>query len=133
METTSSNKPMAKPHLPGYVVLGREKGSNSYKAIIEQSFFMDLSGEFACFFWSSNNATSNFGGKFKIDGLKNAEHNRDKFAKDSEMIFEIFDVHDDNIPIEIDWDYWRLCNEPANTLSGVKDKFGARNPRFKMK
>ncbi len=122
-----------KPDCPGYVVLGKKRTDNSYKAIIERSWSMDLSGDHACFFWSSDNATSNLGGRFKVDGLADAKHNMAKFAKDSDMEFTIFDVHSDDLPIIIDWDCWRECSKPADTMSGVKSKFGARNPRFYMK
>lgn len=126
---------MEKPNCPGYVVLARNPGGNAYcQAIVELSFSMDLSPDRCLFFWSSKNATSNFGGKFEVDGLKDATHHRDAFAKNHpDLEFEIFDVHAEDLPIEIDWDGWRKSCTPAQTLSGVADKYGARNPRFKMK
>ena len=119
--------------LPGYVVLGKARGDNSYKAIIERSFSMDLSSDRCLFFWSGP-ATLNFGGKFEIDGLQDAEHYRDHFSKrHPDMEFVIFDIHSDELPVTIDWDGWASSRQPADTLSGVRDKFGARNPRFHMK
>lgn len=121
---------MDKPNLSGYVVLARY--GDSYQGIIEHSFWMDLSDERALFFWSSKNATSNFGGKFEVDGFKDAKHHLLKFSKDNPNLdFKIYDVHADDLPVEFDWDEWREACKPAETLSGVKDKFKARNVKFK--
>lgn len=120
--------------LPAWVVLGKEPGGNSYKAVVERSFSMDLDAERACIFWSSGDATSNIGGSFKIDGKAAADRHQKMFEKACPgMTFEVFDVHGE-IPIEIDWDRYEADNEfVPNTLSGVRNKFNARNARFEMK
>ena len=123
---------MEKPKSPGYVVLG--KYGDLYQGIIECSFSMDLSFERANFFWSSKKATSNFGGSFEIDGLEAATHYKEYFSERTPGVdFQIYDVHSDNLPVVFDWDEWREACKPAETLSGVKDKFKARNVRFTYK
>lgn len=124
-----------KPHLQGYIVLGRKKGDNSYLGTIENSFSLGLSKDFVQFHWSSDNATSNFGGNFKVDGLECATETKEYHSRiDPDIEFEIYDVHDEEkLPVIIDWDQWREDSSAAATLSGVKNKFGARNPKFTMK
>jgi len=132
---TIAVKEFEPPHLPGYVVLCKHKNGNAYQAIVELSFSMSLSSDRACFFWSSDKATSNFGGSFKIDGKKNAEHHCEQFQRNHpDMEFQIYDVHEQDLPIVIDWDNWRWGSAPSDKkLSGVVDKMAARNPKFYMK
>jgi len=126
---------MEKPHLPGYIVLGRKPTDNAYQGVIELSFSMGLSPDRVNFNWSLDNATSNFGGNFKVDGLKLAEKAKKTFTEAyPDMEFEIFDVHNDELPVIINWDQWRRDSaQDLKTLSGVKYKMGARNPRFEMR
>lgn len=113
--------------MPAWVVLGRVPGGNAYHAVVERSWSMDLVADRTHIFWS--------GGYFKIDGKATAEEHREKFAKSRpDMTFEVFDVHDENLPIVIDWDRYEDDNEPvSNTLSGVRNKYNARNALFEMK
>jgi len=126
---------MKKPHLSGYIVLGRKPTDNAYQGIVELSFSMGLSSDRVNFNWSSDNATSNFGGNFEVDGLKLAEKAKYAFTKEyPDMVFEIFDVHNDELPVVINWDQWRKDSaQDPETLSGVKNKMGARNPLFEMR
>lgn len=121
--------------LPGYIVLVRKPGDNAYIGLVEGSFSLDTSRDRTQFFWSSDNATSNFGGKFKIDGYADAKHRVDSYRKLSpDWIFEIFDARDDELlPVVLDWENWLLDNRSANNLSGVANKYGARNIRFTAK
>jgi len=127
---------MKKPDLQGYVVLGRRKqGGNTFElGPVEHSFSLGTSSERTQFDWSSDNATSNFGGSFKIDGLERAKRDVERLEK-SKPDYEwfIFDIHDPDIPVLIDWDEWRAAGAPGWTLSGVIDKFRRRNVRFFMK
>lgn len=136
--------------LPRFVVLGKSPADNAYKAVVEHSFSMDVSAERCLIFWSSEEARSPMlegiaaafsGGEpkpitFKVDGRKEAEHYRDHFNKNRAdgSTFEVHDADDPNLPIVIDWDSWDRDNEPvSNTLSGVRDKFKARNAPFTMR
>jgi hypothetical protein len=125
-------------NLPGYVVLGKREGGNAYNAIIERSFSMDVSSDNANFWWIGEARDNFFGAKWELSKeivLKNAERHRDAFNKTRpDMKFEVFDVRDPDLPIVIDWDTWLWAHESSDkTLSGVRDKFIARNPPFKMK
>ena len=124
-----------KPHLPGYIVLGRKKGSNAYQGVVEHSFTMGLSEDHVRFWWTFDKATMNIlPGTIDVDGFKDACLSCSEFAKNHpDMEFEVFDAHSDDLPVIIDWDQWREDEQPAKTFSGVKNKFGARNPRFEMR
>lgn len=120
---------------PGYIVLAREPGANDYRGVVENSFSLDTSNDRTQFFWSSNNATSNFGGSFVIDGLKDAQETVEYWSKKyPDWTFEIFDARDDEkLPVYLDWDRYINGCRPADTLSGVNDKYDARNLKFLTK
>lgn len=128
---------MDKPDMVGFVVLAKSKTDNSYKAIIERSWSMDLSSDCCLFFWTGKGYSALFkpGAYVEIDGFKDATHHKEKFGQNNAgMDFTIFEVHATDLPIAIDWDTWRKdCAPSEKTLSGVQNKFGARNPRFVMK
>jgi hypothetical protein len=125
---------MKLPHLPGYIVLGREKDDNAYFGIVEHSFSLGTDKDRTQFYWTCDNASSNFGGSFKVNGQKMAEEAKEYWSKQRPNAeFEIWDISDPDIPVAIDWDQWRIDHAPADTLSGVKHKFGSRNPKFFMK
>ncbi len=65
------------------------------------------------------------------DGRADAENNA-KYATGARAA-DIWDAHDPALPIVIDWDGWVRDNEPAKTLSGVRDKFRARNAMFTIR
>lgn len=122
----------ALPNNPGFVVLGRAKTANAFQAIVEHSWCMDLSMDRACFFWSPAPGDTR-----KLDpdmGRKSAEKYRDHFAKSRpDHDFVVYDIADPALPVKLFWDEWRVDNEYIpNTLSGVRNKFKARNVRFDM-
>ena len=111
--------------MPAFVLLGFPTKANAYQGYVEQSFSMS---------WSSNHVliyTNSWG-----DGRKQAEEAK----QDSERIIymwalEVYDARDtEKLPIVIDWEAWIEAQAfNPNTLSGVNDKFKARNAPFKMK
>lgn len=122
---------------PGYIIIGKRENANAYAAgIVENSFSMSVHPERSNFWWIGS-AVSNFGTKHELTRekvFKNAEHYRDMFSKPGDPKFEIWDVDDPNLPVEIDWQEWERASAPSDkTLSGVVNKFRARNVRFKMK
>lgn len=121
--------------LPGFVVLVRKPGENDYRGLIEHSFSLGESNDSTQFFWSSNNASSNLGGTFKIDGKKGAEERVDYYKLiQPDWSYEIFDAKDeDKLPVILDWQSWLDANAPADTLSGVRNKHKARNIFFRTK
>ncbi len=122
--------------LPSYVVIGKKDGDEIYQGVIENSFSMDLSKNRINVFWSSQNAVDMFGNTgLKVDGRVDAERYRDYFAKGhSDMVFEVVDLHSPDCCVVIDWEEKAEAGMPdPKKLSGVKDKFRARNPRFTVR
>lgn len=134
MEPVSEERRQRLLALEGFLILGRPKGGNSYQGFVENSFSMGWSPNYVNFWWSGE-ATSNFGTKHKIDGRADAEHylaEERRLRPDWDI--EIFDAKDENLPVVLDWDGWVDAHAyNPNTLSGVSDKFRARNFRFEMK
>ncbi len=131
---------MEKPHLQGYIVLGWDEAAKRYVGYVENSFSMSISADRTQFLWSGT-AHGNFGGKFELDGAARAD--RTLYGSDSfkglikeypEYQWEAYDVHSPGIPVHLDWDEWREGSAHSDrTLSGVVNKYVARNPRFEMR
>jgi hypothetical protein len=122
--------------LPGYVVLGWSAEEQRFYGTVENSFSLGLSPAFVQFNWSSDNATSNFGGKFKVDGLAMAQRDLESWSKSRpDLAFRIYDARNaEALPVVLDWDGWLDANQPnPNSLSGVVDKYRSRNIRFTAK
>lgn len=113
--------------MEAYIILGRRLEDNIYQGVIENAWFMGLSPERACIFFTNR--------QLGVDGKENAEHYRAVFAKNRpEFIFEIYQIGDPNMPVILDLDQWHRDNiYTPDTLSGVRNKFRARNALFKMK
>lgn len=121
--------------LDGFVILGRHPGGNAVSGIIENSFSMSVSSE-RVLFWFLGTAYSNLGTKHELTRekvLKNCQRYIDMFSKDG-MEYVAWDVRDPDLPVELNWERWLYDSEPSDrTLSGVRDKFGARNIQFRMR
>jgi hypothetical protein len=131
MPSQEQLKAMAKPDFPGFIILGHEPQQNSYLGKVEGSFSMDVSKDFTQFHWTGT--AYSILGKHQLDGRADAEEELRRLKKDRpDVEWTIYDVHADDLPVLIDWDGWRRANEPADTLSGVRNKYVARNPRFYM-
>lgn len=112
--------------LPGFVILGSRPGENALSAIIELSFAMDESQD-RVLFWFIRPDMS------KERVMKNCEHYRSMFSMGGNE-YKIWDVRDPDLPIDINWEEWLWANASSEkTVSGVRDKYRARNPQFKMK
>lgn len=122
----------ALPDNPGFIVLGRAKTANAFQAIVEHSWCMDLSPDRACFFWDP--APGDKRGLKPDCGKLSAEKYRDEFNQSRpDREFAVYDIADPALPVKLFWDEWRSDNEPyANSMSGVRNKFRARNVRFDM-
>lgn len=121
--------------VPSFVVLARAPGVNGYRGIVENSLSVSTHDTRTQFFWSSAKATSNLGGKFVVDGRADAEEMVEFWSKrHPDWTFEIFDARDDErLPVHLDWQRWLNGCRPAETFSGVYDKYDARNLVFKTK
>ena len=116
---------------PNYVVIGKK--DEIYYGVIEQSFSMGLSEDRILVLWTSEFATSNItSGTFKIDGKDDAEYQLKRVSKDyPDIDFEVVKLLSPESYVEIDWEEYAEAGMPdVKRLSGVKDKFRARNARF---
>lgn len=123
------------PLLSGFMVLSERKMEDTYHSVIECSWSIELSTDRAQFYWSSQKATSNFGGSFAVDGRKHADEMKAWAEKQlPDFPFKVWDVRDPALPIELNWKAWERAHEPSDrNISGVVDKFTARNVPFKCK
>lgn len=117
--------PRLERFLPLRVLLATPPGGNAPQALIEHSFSMDWSEDRALVFWSGK--AYSILGEHTLNAVKEIEYQRRhyKAAKPGWKI-EAIDPLDPNCPILIDWDSWFRAQERG-------DKFGSRNPPFKMK
>ena len=119
--------------LPGYICLAVLPSEEWYTGLVENSFSMSTSPHATQFFWSGQ-ARSNFGTSHEMDGWKNARRRTDEFQKKNpgSRVF-IFDArNEEDLPVRIDWERWLLDSRPAYNLSGVTNKYGARNLAFRV-
>lgn len=117
---------------PAFIILGRKRGENSYMGYVEHSFTLGPSKDQTFVYWTSANASSNFGGKFLIDGKSWAEKDLAYLYRRADEEWEMFNV-EDPLPVVLDWrKYWWGQERDNMTLSGVRNKYAARNVDFKM-
>lgn len=109
---------------PIYVTIARKKGQNSWAGRVEKSFCMGWSLERVRLFWSGK--AYSFLGEHTLCGKYDAENNIPE-NKNSKWEYHVFDVEDEECPIDIDFDQWVL------DISTVSDKFNMRNAKFSMK
>lgn len=120
--------------LAGYVILVRKTADEPYEGYVEQSFGMGFDPKRVNFWWSGE-AHSNFGTKHTIDGRESAMRHAETIEKNHpDWSVEVWDAHNEDLPIVIDWNAWAdaQAHDP-NTLSGVSDKYKARNAPFTVK
>lgn len=119
----------------GYIILGLPPESNAYQGYVEHYWQMGWDKDHVNFFWTGNGTDNVFGLQHKIDGLKTATH----YAKTSMKLhpdwqIAMWDVRDEKLPVILDWDSWVKAQEfNPKTLSGVSNKFLARNFKFTIK
>ncbi|QIG70125.1 hypothetical protein EVB87_025 [Rhizobium phage RHph_N28_1] len=107
-----------------WVILARVPGENSYQGYVENSFCMDWSKDRVLQFnmvWGDGKANGE-------EHLSTARNNHPSWE------IEMYHWRDENLPVILDIESWLddLAHNP-NTLSGVSDKFKARNIPFTMK
>jgi hypothetical protein len=119
---------------PHRIILVRDKFINHYRGYVENSFSLSFHEDRTYLYWSGK-PTSNFGGNFNIDAIRDSEEELKRLQKSyPDKEFTLFDPHEEEtLPVMLDWEDYLDGNERADTLSGVKNKFRARNIRFMMK
>lgn len=124
--------------LPGFVILGKEAGANAYTlGYVENSFSMQVKPAQTNFWWVGT-ARSNFGSTHELttERVRKTvdEHCKDLNKSHPGTEFTVWDVRDPEIPVEFDWETWLWGSQRSDkTLSGVVEKYAARNLHFRMK
>lgn len=112
----------------GFVILGNLPGENHVSGFVEHSFSMGWDRSHVnMWVWHPE------WGYFKTEDP--VRDNCQKYAdKYKEQNAKVWDIHDPDLPIVLDIEAWIDAQAyNPNTLSGVSDKFKARNAPFKMK
>lgn len=124
--------------LPGYIVLIKKPGDNTWYGPVECSFALDVMANRTRFFWSGN-AYMWLGPTEKpivLDGKKSAEKEV-KYWEDlhPDWTFSLWDARDaEKLPVIINWEKWLVAEEPdPQKMSGIADKFGGRNVHIRDK
>ena len=122
-----------KMNLSGYICLAVMPGEEWYTGLVENSFSMGVSNKATQFFWSGIGYDNIFRQPHEIDGWRDAKCRADRFEKEyrGANVF-IFNARDEELlPVSLDWDKWILASRrDISKLSGVKDKYHARNIPF---
>lgn len=124
--------------LRSFVILRYSFGKpnvNGVEAIVEHSFAMGEHTNNVNVWWTGEGTDNIVGRKWKVDGESEAREYANKLnvILPESQKWQVYELLEDSCPIEIDWNVYTYANAPADTLSGVNDKFLARNPPFKMK
>ncbi len=109
---------------------------NVFFGPVEQSFSLSVEEGRTQFFWEHNSDPS-YGLIWAEKSLKSFETAHPNWS------YQIYDVKRpsanknvlgaEELPVIIDWDDWLDANQLSNTLSGVKDKYRARNLKITSK
>ncbi|MER8461066.1 hypothetical protein NKJ70_19685 [Mesorhizobium sp. M0092] len=114
----------SRPQLKGAIVLARRPGENGFVGLIETSLFMNWSPTRVRFWWTDIISDAALGLTVDVDGMKDAEaHAKHCRGHHPNWEITVWDAHDENLPISIDWNDWADAN----------DKYCDRNPTFAMK
>jgi hypothetical protein len=110
--------------LKGAIVLARRPGQNELVGLIETSLFMNWSSTRVRYWWTDIISDPSLGLAFDVDGIRDAEaHAKHCRREHPSWEIAVWDAHDQNLPISIDWNAWAEAD----------DKYGHRNPTFAMK
>ncbi|MER8601017.1 hypothetical protein NKH09_24535 [Mesorhizobium sp. M1339] len=113
-----------RPRLKGAIVLARRPDENGLVGLIETSLFMVWSATRVRFWWTDIISDAALGLRFDVDGMRDAEaHARHCREEHPNWEITVWDVHDENLPISIDWNAWAEAD----------DKYSNRNPTFAIK
>ena len=112
----------------GHVVIITKPGDPTLYGPVELSFSLDVRPNQTFRYWSSTGThpRSSIEWSDKDITMWKASH--------PDWTFERYEVNDPKLPIILDWEAWDdACTPSSNTISGVKNKYGARNLNFHKK
>lgn len=113
----------------GAIILSKIDGANHFHGFVEHSFSMGWDSSYALFFYDCFDKKGNITSR----GCDEAEDFAKRQRVDGKEV-EVWNVHDENLPVVLDWEAWIDAQAyNPNTLSGVNNKFKARNIPFTMK
>lgn len=102
----------------GKLIFGKDPKANAYKGYVEHSWTMGFD-ENRVLMWSPNEDINR-----PLNILK---------QQLPDWEFLVYNAQDENLPFELDWEGWIDAQAfDPNTLSGVTDKYKARNIKFTM-
>lgn len=121
--------------LPGLIILGRAPGVNAWHGYVEHSMSMGWDADHVNYWWSGTGTDAIFGFTMTIDAQRDVDSHMETIKKNKpDWEIKVFDVFDPDLPVVLDREAWMQANRyDPNKLSGVSDKFKARNIPFKMK
>lgn len=112
----------------GYIILVNKPGDGQLYGTVENSFSIGIEPNRAFLYWTS--AYRN------IDGLEWAKKDVAYWTKQHpDYVYTIYDARDaEKLPVVLNWDVWLDAHTPSDkTMSGIKNKYDARNLRFTLK
>lgn len=117
----------------GYVMLIRKPDDPVWYGPCENSFSLSTEEWRTFFYWSS---LPDSGHNPPIDGLEWLRRDLSSWKdKHPDWLFSVFDARDaKSLPVVLNWGEWLDAHEPREgTMSGVKNKYWARNVQFTVK
>lgn len=112
----------------GYILLIKKPGDAQFYGTVENSFSIGIEPNRAFLYWTS--AYRN------IDGLEWANKDLAYWKKQyPDYEYTIYDARDaEKLPVVLNWDVWLDAHTPSEkTMSGIKNKYDARNLKFTLK
>jgi hypothetical protein len=130
-KTDARNKRLLENNI--FIVLGINPVTNKYCGPIKNSFGLDIREGWTQAWWSAFEGCDKWAEN--VDGQKEAQRSVDYWVKQGKnWNWKIYRVQTDELPIVIDWEHYLWAHTyDDKTLSGIVDKYGARNFRFKTK
>ena len=110
----------------GLIVLITKPNDSVLYGPVECSFSLDVQPNQTFLYWSSE--------EYKLDAVKWSQRDIKMWRESHpDWTFQVYDANDPLLPIVIDWAGYEDARSPGDTLSGVKNKYRARNLFFHRK
>lgn len=120
--------------LPSYILLSQRPGEEWFRGYTENSWSLSYDSKDRTYLFQTGTFYGPLGHRHDIDGKEWAEEVRDDYLNDNpDHRAFIFDAFDEKLPVKLDYhryDRYVRDSRPSDTLSGVINKYGARNIKF---